>query len=630
MVVGGYAGRILEVDLSTHSFHEVPLDYDEARKYIGGSGLGAKILYDRVGPEVDPLGPDNLLIFMVGPLAGTPVPTSARYAVVAKSPATGLWGEADSGGTWGQVLKWAGYDGIVVSGKSATPVYLWIKDGEVRVRDASHLWGKDTYETSDIIQASQGKNAAVACIGQAGERLCRLAGIMNDGNAGRAAGRAGLGAVMGSKNLKAIGVAGSRKPALADRARLLDNLRSLMPHIKENTASLAKFGTAGGVVATEASGDLPVKNWRDGSFVEGAQATSGQLMAEKILVETYHCGACPIGCGRVVKVDGGPYQMAEGAGPEYETLASLGALCLNDDLESIALGNDLCNRYGLDTISVGGVIAFGMECYEKGLITKEDAGGLDLSWGNPDAVIGMIHQIGKREGVGRLLGEGVKVAAETIGGLAPEYAIHVKGLECAMHDPRAYHSLAVGYATGNRGACHLQGQSHIWERAPKNLQNAMPALPSDWFADRHGTQGKGKLVAQTQNLMSLLDSLKICKLLLNSRVGVDDFARWTSWVTGWEINGAELMEAGERMYNLKRMYNVRHGASRKDDTLPARILSHKRGSGGAADFLPRLGELLSEYYEARGWREEGIPAGATLQRLGLEFAIQHLPAGVRG
>ncbi|MCL5257439.1 MAG: aldehyde ferredoxin oxidoreductase family protein [Chloroflexi bacterium] len=628
-MVGGYAGKILEIDLTTRSLHETPLDYDEARKYLGGSGLAAKVLYDRVGPEVDPLSPENLLIFMAGPLTGTPAPTSGRHAVVTKSPATGIFAESDSGGTWGQALKWAGYDGIIISGKASSPTYLWVKDGDVRIRDASHLWGKDSYETDDIIKSSVGERAVVACIGPAGERLCKLAAIMNDGYDGRTTGRAGVGAVMGSKNLKAIAVEGSRKPSIVRRGELLENLKTIIPQIKEYMVAMTKFGTGNGIVATEASGDMPIKNWRQGSFVEGAGVTSGQYMAEHYLVRNYHCASCPIGCGRVIKVENGPYKTAEGAGPEYETLTALGALCLNDNLEVIMLGNELCNRYGVDTISAGAAIAFAMEAYEKGMISQEDAGGLDLRWGNPEAIIGLIHQIGKGEGLGLLLGEGVRIASERLGGLAPEWAIHVKGLECAMHDPRAYHSMATGYATGNRGGCHLQSASYLWERGPQAFKTAIPTMPFEWYEDRHGLENKGKLTVNCQNLMSVMDSLKLCKFVFNGRVGIENFANWTSCITGLDISADELMEAGERLYNLKRMYNVRHGISRKDDTLPSRILSHKRGTGGSAEFLPKFGEQLSEYYDARGWTEEGIPAEETLRRLGLDFAVKHLPVAAR-
>ncbi len=349
-------------------------------------------------------------------------------------------------------------------------------------------------------------------------------------------------------------------------------------------------------------------------------------MAETVLTRNYGCGACPIRCGRTIKVESGPYQTVEGGGPEYETLTCFGALCLIHNLEAVCLANELCNRYGLDTISTGAAIAFAMEAFEKGYLDTGDTGGVRLEWGNPDALIAMIHQMGRREGLGWLLTQGVVRAAEEIGGTTSEFAIHVKGLELPMHDPRAYSSVAVGYATANRGACHLQASSHMWERAPQVYTAPIPNMPHEWFDDRFGTENKGKFVKQCQDFMCVMDSLRICKFILNGKVSVDEMARWATWVTGFEYTGADLMEAGDRLYNLKRMYNVRHGISRKDDTLPSRILTWKRQTGGAAEFLPRLGEQLSEYYEARGWTEEGIPSEETLARLGLEFTIADLPS----
>lgn len=613
---GGYTGKVLRVNLTDGSWRDEVFDDDTLRKYIGGSGLAAKILYEETDGQTDPLGPENVLIFMTGPLTGTKVPTSGRHAIVAKSPETGIWGESDIGGHFGVALKKAGYDGIIFNGKSPKPVYLWINDGKVEIRDAAHIWGKDTYEIDEIIKSETSPDAVITAIGPAGEKMVKIAAVMSDGKDGRAAARGGLGAVMGSKNLKAVAAWGSFKPSVHDSEKLKESMKRIVPGIVKNNKGMTDFGTTVSMEATEECGDLPIKNWREGSFAEGAKKTSGQTMAETVLVDNYYCGSCVVGCGRTVKVTSGKFAPVDGAGPEYETMASLGSYCMIDDLEAICLGNELCNKYGIDTISTGSVIAFAMECYEKGLITKEDAGGLDLSWGNPDALIGLIHQIGQKKGLGAILGEGVRAAAEKIGGTAEEYAIHVKGLELPAHDPRAFFSLAVGYATSNRGACHLQAYS---DSAEKGV--TMPELGWEEPYDRFQVEGKGEMTAKMQNLCSLFDALKACKFLLWGGGRALHLHEWLNAVTGFDMSFEEFMQVGERLYNLKRMYNVRLGISRKDDTLPARILTHKRGSGGAADTLPPLGKMLNEYYTYRGWSEEGIPTEETLKKLDLEFVL---------
>lgn len=612
----GYIGNILRIDLTTGDVKEEKLNEKVARKYIGGSGLGAKILFEETDEKTDPLGADNVLIFMTGPLTGTIVPTSGRHAVVAKSPLTGIWGEGDVGGHWGIGLKKAGYDGIIIKGKSPKPVYLWINDGNVEIRDAAHLWGKDTFETDKLVKEETNEKAVVSAIGQAGENLVKIASIMTDGLDARAVGRSGLGAVMGSKNLKAIAVYGNRKIEVAQKDKLKQLTKKLAPEMLKKAKGMHDYGTAGGLITMEYVGDLPIRNWTQGKWEEGANEISGQKMAETILTRNYYCGSCVIGCGRTVKLDSGDYAGVEQAGPEYETLASLGALCLVDDLNAIALANEWCNRYGIDTISTGGVIAFAMEAYEHGLITKEDTGGMEINWGDSDVMLELIHRIAHRKGIGDLLAEGVKKAADKIGGIAPEFAIHSKGLEFPAHDPRAYNSIAVGYATSNRGACHLQAFSHGFE---KGL--TMPEVGYPESRDRFEVDGKGVMTAKAQNLMCMFDSIKMCKFSLFGGITITDMVNFLNYVTGWDMDIDEFMQAGERMFNLKRLYNVRCGISRKDDTIPGRILTHKRKEGGAAENLPPLGRMLSEYYDYRGWTQEGIPKKEKLIKLGLEEYI---------
>ncbi|MEW6662507.1 MAG: aldehyde ferredoxin oxidoreductase family protein [Bacillota bacterium] len=608
----GYQGKIVWVDLTEKSVVQRRVASDEVRKFIGGSGLGAKILYNETGPNTDPLGPENVLIFMTGPFTGTRVPTSGRHAVVTKSPLTGIWAESDIGGTWGTELKRTGIDGLVICGSSCEPVYIWVTEDCVEIRNAAHLWGKDTYEVEEVIKNETDFKAQVTCVGPAGENLVRFASIMSDGKDGRAAGRAGVGAVMGAKRLKAIAVAGSKQTAVARPDELFRSIKDFLPVLVASTKARKEFGTAGSVISSESVGDLPIKNWREGSWKEGANRISGQRMAQTILTGRYYCSSCMIGCGRVVKVTNGAYAGVNGAGPEYETLAMLGSLCLVDDLEAIAMANELCNRYGMDTISTGAVIGFAMECYEHGLISEQDANGISLKWGNAEAVIELIHQIAQRKGLGKILADGVKRAAEEIGGIAAEFALHVKGLEPPAHDPRAFNSLAVAYATSNRGACHLQGFTHPYEIAA-----TLPELGLSKPADRFAVNGKGELTVNLQNFMAMCDSLKLCKFAIVGGVTLTHLVEWLNYITGWDMDIQDFIKTGERLFNLKRMYNIRCGISRKDDSLPARLLLLKRGSGGASDNLPPLGEMLAEYYRHRGWDEFGIPLPSKLKELAL-------------
>lgn len=605
-------GKVLRVDLTEGKTAVETLPSDFLRQYIGGSGLGAKLLFEATTAATDPLGPDNPLLFLTGPLTGTKVPLSGRHAVVAKSPLTGIWGEADSGGTWGVKLKRAGYDGIIVTGKAAAPVYLWVHGGEAEIRPAAHLWGKDTFATEEAVCAETQKSAAVACIGPAGEKMVLLSAIMNDGKDARAAGRCGLGAVMGSKNLKAVAVYGTQLPPVAEPERLDALVKQAVPRIVDKTRSFSQYGTSGGLMLAEKMGDLPIKNWRVGAWEKGAERISGQTMAETILTGNYHCSGCVIGCGRVAKQYFPPFTGIDGGGPEYETLGMLGSAALVDNLEAVAKANELCNRYGIDTISTGSAVAFAMEAYERGIITGQDTGGLKLEWGSGEAMLRLVEMIGRQEGIGALLGQGTRRAAAELGGLAAEFAIHVKGLDLPAHDPRAYSSLAVGYATSNRGACHLQGFSYAFERGLKSPDLGYPE-PLDRFA----VEGKGVLAAKTQDLMCLFDSLKLCKFILNGGIDVHDMAEWLNAVTGWDATVGELLRTGERLYNLKRLYNVRCGISRKDDVLPLRILTHPRREGGAGEHLPAFGPMLNEYYRYRGWSEEGIPLPGKLAELGL-------------
>jgi len=608
----GYMGKILRVDLTKGRVDVEAQDENQAKKYIGGSGLATKILNDETGPQTDPLGPENRLIFMTGPFAATPVITSGRHHMVTKSPLTGAYTESDTGGTWGPYLKRAGFDGIVVTGKSSKPVYLWVTEGKAEIRDASRFWGVDTYDLDEAVRKETHNDAVVASIGPAGEKGVRYASIMNDGKEARAAGRGGSGAVMGSKNLKAVAVYGKYQVEMADPEGLKASLKEISPMVAKNTEGMRKNGTAGGLATFEALGSLPLQNWKyQGRWEKGAAQIAGPAMTEKILTGNYFCERCVIGCGRRVKVDKGPFAPVEGAGPEYESVAMLGSLCLVDDIEAIAKANEICNRYGMDTISAGAAIAFAMEAYEKGILTKKDTGELELQWGRGDVMVKMTEKIGKREGLGQLLGEGVRIAAAKLGKNAVEFTSDVKGQEMPAHDPRCFNAGAVGYATINRGACHL-GFTHVFERIL-----TMPEIGVDQPLPRLEVKGKGELAAKTQNIMGLFDSLKVCKFSMFGGLKMTPILAWYNMVTGNSATMDEFLKAGERIFNLKRMYNVRCGISRKDDTLPSRFLTLKHEGEGLTPNLPPLGELLSDYYKYRGWNEEGIPIPEKLKDLGL-------------
>jgi aldehyde:ferredoxin oxidoreductase len=616
MKSGGYWGKILRIDLSsgkTNTYTDTKYLTDGiARKYIGGSGLGARILYDETTPETDPLGPENPLIFAVGPLTGTRVFNSNRFQVVARSPLTGIYGEANCGGFWGEVFKNCGYDAMVIHGQARKPVYLYIDDDEVRIEDAASLWSKETFEVDRYFKDTFGKPTETAVIGPAGENLVKISNIVTDGVHGRAVGRCGMGALMGSKKLKAIVVRGNRHVPVAHEDGIKDLMKKLGPLMNEGIAlALRKYGTSGGVEYCEEIGNLPIRNWFQGPWPEGAKKISGQAMADSILTDNYHCGRCVISCGRTVKAKGGPYDGMEVGGPEYETIGLLGSNLMIDDLSVIAKSNELCNRLGLDTISTGGVIGFAMEAFERGLITEKDTGRISLKWGDGKAVHALIEKIARREDLGDVLAEGVAAAAEQIGGVAREFAVHVKGLEPPAHDPRAKMTVAVGFATSNRGACHLQAFTHDFEEGA-----VIDDLGSPGLTDRFTLEGKAENVFRMQNLMSMFDSLTACKFSLFGGMTVKPLADFVSQVTGWDFDEEEFMKTGDRLYCLKRMYNVRLGLSRKDDTLPPRMLVHKRGGG--TNELPAINVMLNEYYRYRGWDEFGIPTRERLSELGLD------------
>jgi len=614
--------RFLDVDLSRGTIAPRSISQEDLHRFLGGSGLGAKILAEETGGETDPLGPENRLIFAAGPLTGSNVPCSGRHGLVAKSPLTGIFAESDVGGRWGTELVKTGFWGLVIRGCSPEPVTILLEGGKAAIKPAAHLWGLDTYQTAEALQKELGARVQSACIGPAGERQVLMASVMHDGRHARAAGRCGLGAVMGSKRLKAVTVLGTGRPQPAYPEALRSKIKDMASRIKAAGSSLSTCGTAGGIAHLEQSGDLPIKNFRQSRWPQAGKL-SGEVLAEQYLTGKFHCGACPIGCGREVSIPGGTFGPVSGAGPEYETAASLGSYCLVDDLDAVCRANELCNRYGLDTISTGAAVAFAMEAFENGLIGPEDCQGQSLSWGNAAGMLEMVRLIGEGRGLGALLGQGVKRAAEALGGVSAAFALEVKGLEIPAHDPRAFVSSGLSYATSNRGACHLAGMTHGLEESL-----AVPELGYDQPLDRFTWEGKGVMVARMQNLMGVFDSLKMCKFVLGT-VSLADLSECLRLVSGRNQGPEELLLAGERIYNLKRLYNVGCGVSRQTDRLPERLVSLPRDAGPAAGQLPELERMLQDYYACRGWDEDGRPTRKALQRLDLE-QFEHLRAGRGG
>jgi aldehyde:ferredoxin oxidoreductase len=453
----------------------------------------------------------------------------------------------------------------------------------------------------------------VASIGPAGEKLVRLANVMQGGQPhARTAGRGGMGALLGAKNLKAIVVRGDGKPRYPDQKAFRAFVQQINQFIKDNSVGMSQLGTAGGVPGTELTGDLPLKNWTLGSWKEEAARISGQRIAETIFERHTHCFACPIGCGKTVKIEEGPYAGVQGHGPEYETLAGFGGNCQCDDLNAIAGMNDLCNRYGLDTISTSAAIAFAMEAYERGLISRQETGGLDLTWGDAGAMIGAIHAIARRDGIGALLADGVRAAAARLGPEAEAFAIHVKGMELPYHDPRAFVSMAPNYATASRGACHLEAISY-WLGYGTRWEGWY--APDEW--DDHDSTGKGQVAVDFQNYLAVYNPLGLCKFIAKGKVEPQHVAELLNAALGWDWTADDVLRTGERLFNLKRLINLRLGIGRADDTLPRRLLTEPRPSGGAAGVLPDLDRMLEEYYHVRGWTPDGAPSPERLAVLGL-------------
>lgn len=605
----GFTGKILRVDLTQGNYEVEDLDPDLARDFIGGRGLGTKIFCDEVDPEVDPLSPDNKLIFMTGPLTGTGAPCSARYMVVTKSPLTGAIASSNSGGYFPSELKFTGYDGIIFEGRSDEPVYLWINDEKVEIRSAIDLWGKTTHETEDLIRAEIedpwiARETYIACIGPAGEKLSKLACIINDKH--RAAGRSGVGAVMGSKNLKAVVVRGTKGVSIANADAFRKAVSAAVDKLKAGPVThegLPTYGTAILVNIINESGILPTKNFQTSTFKK-ADNIGGESIAENILTRNKGCFACSIGCGRLTRITD-PKFKSWGEGPEYETVELMGAGCGIDDLAPISKANYLCNELGMDTISVGATIACAMELYEKGFIPEEDA-GMKLNFGNGEALVKLTEQMGKREGLGDVATDGAYVLAKKYG--HPELFMGVKKQEIPAYDPRGVQGMGLTYATSNRGACHVRGYT---------IANEILGVHEK--LDPLITEGKPATVKTFQDLTAVVDSSGLCLfVVLTPGFGYEEFRDMLNTTTDFDYTTEELMQAGERIWNLERLFNLKAGFTKEDDTLPKRLLEEPITEGGPKGLVCKLDEMLPEYYRLRGWGENGVPAEEKLAELGLK------------
>lgn len=614
----GYIGKILRVNLTSGKITEEFPDEDVLKLYLGGAGLATWYLINETDKGIDPLGPKNKLIFMTGPLTGTPSPSTGRYSVVAKSPLTGGWGQANSAGFWGRDFKRSGFDGIIFEGKSSKPVYLLTDNGKAELRDASDIWGKETSETTKTLKTKHGERYNVACIGPAGENLVKYAAIMNDCDKpyyGRAAGRCGLGAVMGSKNVKAIVSHGNTKIEVANPAEYKEEAKQRFEWVNQSLLkmTLEVYGTATMLDLVNVKGGLPTNNWQEGVF-EKADNVNGTALNDTILIERKPCFACPIACGRVAEIKEGPYKSL-GEGPEYESIGALGTMCGLDDLNAITYAHFICNEYGLDTISAGNTIGFAMECVQKGILTETD--GIDLNFGNSQAVIDMLGKITKRDGIGDLLAEGTKIISEKLGKGSEKFAMHVKGLELPCYDSRAAKITGLAYATANRGGDHITA----YIEGPAFL--AMPFMivdDADVGDPLLEIPEKSVVVKDFEDAFGIFDAIGGCKFM-GMVLTAEDWASLISKLMGYEFTAADFRTTGERIYNLERAYLIREGFSRKDDTLPGRLLEEPMPSGPAEGQTVNLAPMLDAYYAFRGWDKDGKPTKERLKELQLDWLI---------
>ncbi len=622
----GYHGKILHVDLTTDKLEVEEPDETFYRKYMGGSAMGAYYLLKHTPPGADPLGPENTLSLMTGVVTGAPFSGQSRVTATAKSPVTGLAGDSQSGGFWPAELKAAGFDGIVIHGKAEKPVYLWVHDGEAELRDAAHLWGRFTADVEDAIREElDDERIQVLQCGPAGEEGVRFGALISMSN--RANGRTGMGTVMAAKNLKAVAARGRSRPALADPEAVKAVAKWGVDNFKDSDIyGMGLAGTAEVVLSQDKSGGLPTRNWVSGTF-EGAEAISGQRMSETILKKRDTCFGCVVRCKRVVEVTEGPFLVdPRYGGPEYETVATMGSYCGVSDLAAIARANQLCNMYGMDTISCGATVAWAMDCFEQGLLTTEQTDGLELCFGNAEALVQMVERIGKREGFGRVLGEGSARAAETLG-VGQDLVVAVKKHELPAHMPQVKRSLALIYAVNPFGADHESSEHdgcYGWypdRMAELDLLDPQPAKVLN--------AEKVRYAFYTQCMYSAMDSISVCLFVFGPAwqlYGPSQLVEAVRGVTGWNVSLWELMKVGERKLNLLRAFNAREGVGVEADTVPPKLLIPLQGgkSDGVAVTAEEVETAKALYYRMAGWDENGRPTRAKLEELALGWVAEIL------
>ncbi|HKJ38919.1 MAG TPA: aldehyde ferredoxin oxidoreductase family protein [Anaerolineales bacterium] len=594
---------ILKINLTTGETEEYKIPEKWEKDFLGGASLAARILYDHLTPELDALSPDAPLLFLTGPMTGTSGPTTGRFVICGKSPATGLWAESNIGGHWGQVLRKTGYDGLWITGKAEAPVYLWLNGSRLEVRDAAHLWGQNTYSTQDHVKEEVGvKSTRVCVIGPAGEKQVLYASIMCDH--GRMAGRTGMGAVMGSKNLKAIAVHGEKEIPVFDLSKYKSLRSAANRKLREDNEAkvIRDVGTAGVANYAEYLGAMPAKYYTQGSF-PAVDSVSGAMMTEQILVGRSACQGCVIACGRVVNLRG---DKVKRKGPEHETMVGFGANLLNDNLESIVDLGELCDRYGMDTISTSNTIGLAFHLYDMGVITKDDT-GVELKWGDVDAIEELVRLIGTREGIGDLLAQGAKSFAAYYG--VEDEAVQVNGLEVAYHDPRGVSGMALSYATSPRGACHNNSDYFFVDFGHSHEEIGIE------FMSRHAQAEKAASVAKHQDWRTIDNAVVMC---IFANVEAKEKAELISAACGLDWSVDDMMKFGERSWNLKRAINNRLGLTRANDKLPKALLT-PYPDGGSEGFVPDIDAMLASYYDARGWdKETGKPSREKLSELGMD------------
>jgi len=621
MLKGGYTGKVLRIDLTEQKYAEEPLREDVAAKYLGGSGVGIKYLLDEIPAKCDPLGPENKLIFSLGPLCGTDTPCASRLKVVTKSPVTGTATKASTGGFFPAEIKFAGYDMIIIEGKAEKPTYVWIRDGRVAFRDAKHIWGMNTVDTQQAIKDTLGdQNIRTACIGPAGEKLSLMGAIINEKHA---AGRKGVGAVMGSKNLKAIAIRGNTEVPINDPEAYKDARKFMLDAMKASHhlySGFSKSGTPMTIDVTSAMGVCPTKNFSNTGEWDAAEYLGDEIGQKEYNITREFCYQCPVGCSQVKLARKGPFKGVASI-PEYETLFSFGSMTMMESFDPVIAADKLCDDYGLDSISCGVTIAFAMELYEKGILTLADLDGIDLKWGDGEAMNKMIHKMAYRDGIGDLLADGVKAAAEKIGKGSEKYAMHVKGLELPGYDPRGVKAHGLSYATSYEGANHNSGYA---------FQEVF-SIPVPYAVDRLEYKGKGKLTKWNQdNRTVTCDCAPMCAFIMDMALAdtcQQNTANLVNALSGSAYTAEEITLCGERVNNVARIFNIREGFSRADDDLPERIKTEPLKEGGSkGSYIPQeeLEYMLDEYYDARGWTKDGVPTKEKLISLGMEEEMAEL------